>query len=390
MSSVVEKTEATGTTPEVTSQDTYTYDASGNTKTRVLSGDTQALGWDKQGELTQVTNADNLVTSYTYDASGERLLRKTSEESTFYLPGMELHLDKATSKVTATRYYAFGATTVAMRDASGSTSSPRITRARPSCRSMRRPGVASRRRMDPFGNTRDESSSSGSSWVNDKGFVGGTVQESTGLTTLGAREYDSDTGRFISADPIIDYSDPQQINGYAYANNSPVSFNDASGLRLADCVGGWNECGPGPSKKRGVVADTPDYGASYTPAQQRADAARAKEDAAKQRAIAIAKELGKIVADELGITDALDCFTTGSLGSCGATAVNIVSSLVSGGPVGRLASKYWYRIDKAYALGKRIIGLGEKLLGHLQGLAEEQEGRERSGGDGQGVQQLLA
>lgn len=184
---------------------------------------------------------------------------------------------------------------------------------------------------------------------------------STGLTTLGAREYDPDTGRFISADPIVDYTDPQQINGYAYANNSPVSFSDASSLRLADCVGGWNECGPGPSKHRGAVADTPDYGATYTPAQQKADEARAKEDAAKQRAIAIAKELGKIIADELGIKDALDCFTTGSLGSCGATAVNIVSSLVSGGPVGRLVSKYWYRVDKAYALGKRIVGLGKKL-----------------------------
>ncbi|WP_240634371.1 MULTISPECIES: hypothetical protein [Streptomyces] len=126
-------------------------------------------------------------------------------------------------------------------------------------------------------------------------------------------------------------------------------------------MGGWDECGQGPKKHSGAIADTPDYGATYTPAQQKADEARAKEEAAKQRAIAIAKELGKIIADELGITDALDCFTTGSLGACGATAANVVTSLIGGGPVGKLVSKYWYRADKAYALGKRIVGLGKKL-----------------------------
>jgi hypothetical protein len=100
---------------------------------------------------------------------------------------------------------------------------------------------------------------------------------------------------------------------------------------------------------------------TYTPAKAKADEARQKEDAAKARAIAIAKELGKIIADELGITDALDCFTTGSLGSCGATAANVVTSLIGGGPIGKLVSKYFWRVDKAYALGKRIVGLGKKL-----------------------------
>jgi hypothetical protein len=48
---------------------------------------------------------------------------------------------------------------------------------------------------------------------------------------VGAREYDSTTGRFLSADPILDLEDPQQINGYAYANNSPVTRSDPSGLK---------------------------------------------------------------------------------------------------------------------------------------------------------------
>ncbi|MFF6993715.1 polymorphic toxin-type HINT domain-containing protein [Streptomyces sp. NPDC008313] len=381
VASVTEKTEATSTTPQVTSQDTYTYDASGNTKTRVLSGDTQSLDWDKQGELTKVTNADGTVTSYTYDASGERIMRETPKEKTLYLPGTELHLDKSTSKVTATRYYSFGGQTIAMREADGVHFLAADHQGTAELAIDAKTGETTRRRSDPFGNARDESSSSSSSssgWVNDKGFVGGTIQDSTGLTTLGAREYDSDTGRFLSADPVIDYNDPQQINGYAYANNSPVSFSDASGLRLADCVGGWDECGPGPKKHSGAVGTRDNSGSNgsisprvsvgdyYTPAQQKADEARAKEEENKQRAIAIAKELAKIVADELGITDALDCFTTGNLGACGNTALNVVSSFLGGGPLAKLAKKYFLRWDKAAALAKRIVGLGKKLWAGFQ------------------------
>ncbi|MFI5793427.1 RHS repeat-associated core domain-containing protein [Streptomyces sp. NPDC051677] len=37
-------------------------------------------------------------------------------------------------------------------------------------------------------------------------------------------------GRFLSADPVLDDSDPLQANGYSYANNNPVTHADPSGL----------------------------------------------------------------------------------------------------------------------------------------------------------------
>ncbi|MGW0864494.1 RHS repeat-associated core domain-containing protein [Streptomyces koelreuteriae] len=374
VSSVVEKKAATSTTPAVTSQDTYTYDVSGNTKTRVLNGDTQSLDWDKQGELTKVTNADGTVTRYTYNAAGERILRDTSGEKTFYLPGMELHLDKSTSKVTATRYYSFGGMRIAMREAGGVHYLASDHQGTAQLAINAKTGETTRRRTDPFGNARDESKSSASSpgWVNDKGFVGGTVQASTGLTTLGAREYDSDTGRFISADPIIDHTDPQQINGYSYSNNNPVTFSDPSGLKPDDCIHVGITCTPERNGGWDVKA-TDTYYTYYgvkkpkeAPAQHRARQQQARADAAKQRTVAVAKELATIVADELGITDALDCFTTGALGSCGATALNVVSSLVAGGPLARLAAKYWNKMDKAWALIKRIGGLSRRLWDSFQ------------------------
>ena len=41
-----------------------------------------------------------------------------------------------------------------------------------------------------------------------------------GLTEIGARNYDPDTGRFISDDPTFQPGDPQQLNGYTYDQKS--------------------------------------------------------------------------------------------------------------------------------------------------------------------------
>ena len=88
----------------------------------------------------------------------------------------------------------------------------------------------------PFGETRGTPPVT---WANDRGFVGGT-NDPTGLTHLGAREYDPNIGRFLSVDPVQDLSDPQQWHGYAYANNNPTTLSDASGLdpdQMGPCGG---------------------------------------------------------------------------------------------------------------------------------------------------------
>jgi RHS repeat-associated protein len=82
------------------------------------------------------------------------------------------------------------------------------------------------RRQTPFGVPRGTQPTS---WPNSRGFVGGT-NDRTGLTHLGAREYDPAIGRFISVDPVMDLSDPQQWNAYAYSNSNPVTFSDPTGL----------------------------------------------------------------------------------------------------------------------------------------------------------------
>nr|WP_234543040.1 RHS repeat-associated core domain-containing protein [Streptomyces shenzhenensis] len=68
-------------------------------------------------------------------------------------------------------------------------------------------------------------------WPNGHTYLGAGIDDTaTALTHLGAREYDPSTGRFISADPVIDMGDPLQVNGYAYSHDNPVTHSDPTGL----------------------------------------------------------------------------------------------------------------------------------------------------------------
>ncbi len=379
LAKTVTRTEAAGTAPAVTSQDTYTYDRAGNTSSRVLNGDTQSLTWDKQGALTEVKEADGSSTGYVYDAAGTRLIRETPQEKVRYLPGLELRLNKASKTVEATRYYSFGGQTIAQRTTGGVTYLASDHQGTAQLAIAASDGSTQRRRMDSFGVVRDQGTAGTSSWVNDKGFVGGTNDESTGLVHLGAREYDPSSGRFISIDPVMNLANPQHINGYTYGNNNPATHADPSGMcPFIDCP--TRPCAlcenttpgqkPGPPKlsanalAAGWTLEKALANDSVAAVKKRQkQEVQAQADAAKRRVQSAAKEIAKIVSDELGITAALDCFTTGALGSCAETAFNIITSFI-GGVVGKLITKYGikWRWDKAVALAKRLYALGEKLV----------------------------
>ncbi|MFD6416138.1 polymorphic toxin-type HINT domain-containing protein [Streptomyces sp. NPDC060194] len=361
LSTVTQMTPAFGTTPALTRQDSFDYTEAGHTDVRVRDGSTQDLQWSATGQLTKAVEAGK-TSSFVYDAGGSRLVRKEPGAETLYLPGMELKLNTATRAVEATRYYGFGGQTVAIRTPKGVQYLSGDHHGTMALAIDAASGSVTRRRMDPFGTTREPV---GKPWVDDKGFLGKPVDASTGLTHIGARQYEPENGRFISADPLIDFSDPQQINGYAYANNNPVTFSDPTGLMIYDEVTGLG-FGNAQVLQNYIDRDPVRYSLMAqrdTTAVRKYNEAAAKAAAAKARAIATAKELGSIIADELGITDALDCFTTGSLGACGATIVNVVTSAV-GGAIGKLAAKYGlpWNWEKGIALGKRVSGLVEGLF----------------------------
>ena len=82
----------------------------------------------------------------------------------------------------------------------------------------------------PFG----EVSRSTGNYSTDKRFTGKIWDEASALLYFGARYYDPELGRFITADPTIQHPfDPQDLNRYSYCRNNPVNYIDPTGY-------GWN------------------------------------------------------------------------------------------------------------------------------------------------------
>ncbi|MFD8966406.1 RHS repeat-associated core domain-containing protein [Streptomyces sp. NPDC059568] len=175
-------------------------------------------------------------TTYVYDALGNRLLERSGAGAVLHLPDTSVALTAAGKLRYAARSYGHaGAPTVTRyRDtnSTGGTSEHVFAEAvdhnGTPLAEVRLDGGQSVRitKKDPWGDDRAANISQRSRTA----FATGQDDAAAGLVHLGAREYDPATGRFISADPVLDESDPLQANGYSYANNSPVTHADPSGL----------------------------------------------------------------------------------------------------------------------------------------------------------------
>ncbi|GAB3801169.1 RHS repeat-associated core domain-containing protein [Micromonospora zhanjiangensis] len=222
----------------------YTYDKAGNTKTRPGPNGNQTLVWDAEGHLQSVTDTTGSV-SYLYDADGNRLISRDTTGRTLFLPNQELRYTNATATSACTRYYPFGGGTVAQRTSKGLAWLASDHQGTQDVTLDEKTQAETIRRQTPFGTPRGTPAP----WVNTKGFVGGTI-DPTGLTHVGAREYDAPLGRFISVDPVLDTGDPQSMEGYAYGDNSPVVKSDPSGTMIINDGGGIQTQAPAPEKPK--------------------------------------------------------------------------------------------------------------------------------------------
>lgn len=232
-------TKQTGTGPALTRD--LTYDNTGNTLTRpVTPGATQTLTWNPEGRLASASTSAGTST-YVYDAAGNRLARKDPGKTTLYLGSTELTRDTATDKVTGTRYYATPGGTTIIRTSDGKLSYTVADHHNTGTTAVDATTLTIQRRASkPFGENRGTKPTA---WPGERGFVGGTQDDATGLTHLGAREYDPTTGRFLSVDPLLSLDLPQSLNGYNYASNNPVTSSDPTGLR--EMCGAWGtSCHP--------------------------------------------------------------------------------------------------------------------------------------------------
>ncbi|MFF0747159.1 polymorphic toxin-type HINT domain-containing protein [Streptomyces sp. NPDC004111] len=237
-----------------TKTSTYGYDKTGNTTSRPGTQAQQTLAWNTEGDLVSTTEPaagtkPALGTSYLYDASGELLIRRATTgdgDTVLYLGASELRLTtKGTSKVvTGTRYYTAAGQTIALRTATTGVTGTKLsflTGDHHGTSSLAIDSatlaVTSKRYTGLFGAPRGEASKT---WPDDKAFLGKPADAATGLTHIGAREYDPAIGQFISVDPLLTTDSAQSLNGYNYANQHPATSSDPTGL----CDDPGNGCMP--------------------------------------------------------------------------------------------------------------------------------------------------
>jgi RHS repeat-associated protein len=243
------------TVGESTATDEFNYDAAGRMTQRTVNGVVTDLTWDGSSNLTSTT-ADGVTTVYAYDASGQRVAQAvvadadTTGKATAYVASSELtdaNTDElSTGDVTGTRFYTFGGATVAVRNSAGGFwllfgdeqgSAQIMMPATIGAGGVLEPATGAdaanvqRTAYEPYGARRGEDLTD----VN-RGWLGQVEDAGTGLTYLNARYYDPMLGRFLSPDPLMDPGDPRTLDPYRYADNNPIVYSDATGLR-PDCSG---------------------------------------------------------------------------------------------------------------------------------------------------------
>ncbi|MDX2647930.1 RHS repeat-associated core domain-containing protein [Streptomyces sp. PA03-1a] len=234
------------TTVGSTTTGSYAYDKTGNTTGRPGTQAAQTMTWNPEGKL--ATSSEPAAgskpatgTSYLYDANGTLFIRRpttTDGETVLYLGATEVHLKTTsggtTKTLTGNRYYTAAGQTIAVRTATPSSNTVTFLAGdHHGTMSLALDATTlaiTKRYSTPFGASRGTSVTT---WPDDKAFLGAPADTTTGLAHIGAREYDPTTGRFLSVDPLLDITAAQSLNGYTYANNSPATMSDPTGLATA-------------------------------------------------------------------------------------------------------------------------------------------------------------
>lgn len=226
-------TKVTGT-GSAASTETLAYDAVGNTTSDASSSTVgHTMTWDAEGHEAAVTDKSNSSpTTYVDDADGNRLIKKDAYAGTItaYIGFGEYKLTTATGTVSTIRNYTLGGTPVATRNSSGLKVLIADAQGTPVLQVDGTSLAVVKRRFTAFGAVLAAGTfTTPNTFLNKTNDTTSTA--SGGTVHLGAREYNPKLGRFLSVDPVLDPGDPQQMNGYAYANNSPVMSADPTGLQ---------------------------------------------------------------------------------------------------------------------------------------------------------------
>lgn len=156
-------------------------------------------------------------------------------------------------------------------------------------------------------------------------------------------------------------------DGEASDEGDPGDRGDSGGRTGEDEATGDPTADPAGDLRQTKTQAELDYEAALRDLQAAQDEHAQASDKAKQAA----EKLAQILAEELGITDALDCITHGDGSACTETLINVLTSLI-GGAVGKLAAKYGapWKWKRAVALVREIKKHGGDLYDGLKRLVK--------------------
>ncbi|MEU9506508.1 ricin-type beta-trefoil lectin domain protein [Micromonospora sp. NPDC048170] len=261
------------------------------------AGATPAQQWDAQDE-----------TRHIYGPGGSRLLTIQGQQATLNLGESQVTVQRGGALVNTQRTYAAPGGAV-LRYAHG-TNAPGLValagdhQGSPYAEVGLYGTMPTRiRKQDPFGNQRG-ADTVGAYMQTNTGFLGAVRDDASGYTPLGARLYDPEVGRFLSADPVLDLADPEQSNGYAYAHNNPVTHSDPSGLSVALTA----------SETAAALA-----GAGLSPAM----VAQAQANMGRSLLSVILDSAWYVLKEFIGINDAMNCFG-GDMWACGSLIIGAI------------------------------------------------------------------
>ncbi|MBK6519284.1 MAG: hypothetical protein IPG04_35390 [Polyangiaceae bacterium] len=207
---------------------TFTWAPTGELQTKTESGATTTYSYDALGNLKAVELGDGTVVEYKVDAQGrrvQRLLDGVPERGWIWRSALQPAAQLSPGGAVTQRYVYTNGTSPALIVTPGA--SYRLIKDH--LGSVRRVvdtatgEVVQTLDYDAWGRVLVDSNPG----FQPFGYAGGLYDADTGLVRFGARDYDPETGTWLTPEPL---GFAAGDNFYAYAAGNPVAYNDPTGL----------------------------------------------------------------------------------------------------------------------------------------------------------------
>ncbi|MDP1858404.1 MAG: RHS repeat-associated core domain-containing protein [Gemmatimonadaceae bacterium] len=210
----------------------YAYTANGELKWKIVGTDTTKYTYDVLGNLTKVVIPNGPTVEYLVDGQGRRIGKKVNAvlvQGFLYQGQLAPIAELDGSNVVVSRFVYGTRENVPEYMIKGGVTYRLVTDHLGSVRLVVNTGtgaVAQRMDYDEYGRVTQNTSPG----FQPFGYAGGLYESATELVRFGARDYDAETGRWTSKDPIGFWGGSSNV--LSYAMEDPANRSDASGLQV--------------------------------------------------------------------------------------------------------------------------------------------------------------